>query len=295
MRRVLPLLLLAVATACTGQGAARTPRATTPGLTVDPGQYRDDVVADRLQLTITNRTGSAIEVAGIQLVWAGMTTGPTPHPLTIGDGQRVDLPVPVGAAVCSIDGAATGAAPSVDDARAVLTLADGSTRIAAVNDADGTLTGLFDAACERQMIAEQIIVRFTDVVEADIDGRPVSVGNLTVQRRRSTGIITVVDAGDTIPFRLHFPDAVVGGSILQLSAAEQRGSIGVQFLEGRCDAHAVAEAKQPFRFVLQIDLGDGIVRPLAVEPEPVLHEAMLAVVARGCQALGDTGTLSPGG
>lgn len=290
-----PFVLLAVATACTGPGEARPPQAITAGLTVDPGQYRDDVVTDRLQLRVTNRSGSLIELSGVQLMWAGLTTAPAAHTLMIGDGQRVDLPVPVGTAVCSIDGMATGAAPSINDARAVLTLADGSTQVAVVDDADGTLTNLFDAACQRQMIAEQITVEFTDVDVIDIDGRPVSVADLTLRRRRAAGTIAVRSAGGTIPFRLHFPNVVAGDPILRLAAGDDRASVGAQFLEGRCDAHAVAEAKQPFRFVLQIDLGDGISRPFVVEPDPSHHEAMLGVAAKGCEALGATGPLSGGG
>jgi hypothetical protein len=286
---------VAAATTTSTTTTTTTTAASAAALVATPLQYRDDVVADRMQLQLSNGLAEPLAVAALQFVWAGFSSPVTEHTLTISPGQRVDLPVPLSPAVCTIDGTTVAPPPSLADAHVVLTLQNGSTRTAAVADDRGVLDGIHGSACEAQMIRQQAPIEFADLRETIIDDRPITVGVLRVQRGAATGPITVLSAGGTIPFTLEFPAAPAGGPLAELPASSTVIEIEVRFAEGRCDAHAVAETKQPFRFVFQLDLGDGVIRPLVVQPDPALHAQLLATVAAGCTALGLDGTLQPDG
>jgi len=266
----------------------------TNPLVVEPLQYRDDVVANQMQLQVTNGLAEALPVTGVQFLWSGFSTPVIARQLTINPGQRVDLPVPLPAPTCTINGTNVAPAPALTEASVHFTLADGTDRTAAVIGDEGILTGIYETGCEQQMVQQHASITFADVRVATIADRPLSVGVLRVTRVSGTETITVLSAGDTIPFTLLFPAAATNGPLAQLATDSTEVEIGVYFAEGRCDAHAVAEAKQPFRFVLQVDLGDGVTRPLVVEPDQLLHTQMLATVAQGCAALELDGTLQPG-
>ena len=276
-------------------GSAASTAATVPAnpLVAEPLQYRDDIAADRLQLQLTNGLDEPLPVIAIQFVWAGFSSPITPKQLTIGAGQRVDLPVQMNVADCTIAGTTVLPAPPTTDASVVLTLSDGTTRTAAVADADATLVGIHTADCERQMILQQATIEFVSLHRETIDGRPITAGVLRIERGFASDAVSLVSAGRTIPFNLQFPTALSDGPLVVLDSDQSSVELTVHFIEGRCDAHAVAEAKQPFRFVVQLDLGDGVIRPLVVEPDATLRPQMLATVAEGCAALGLDGALQP--
>ena len=276
-----------------GCGQGKSSPAVQP-LTVEPLQYRDDIAIDQMQLQLTNGLDEQLPLAAIQFLWEGFDSELRSYDTLIGVGQRVDLPVSVLAPRCAIEGTTVGEPPSTDSARVVLTLVDGSTRTAAVTDADGTAAAIHRAACERRMIESQVFIGFDDVRRGEVDGRPMTVAELRLERAATTSTVRVLTAGNTIPFTLRFPDApVTSPALLELPAGAEHASVPVQFAEGRCDAHAVAEAKQPFRFVLHLDLGDGVDRPYVVQPDLAVQPEMLATVAEGCAALDLAGTLAP--
>lgn len=259
-----------------------------------PLQYRDDIAANRLQLQVTNGLPRQLSLASVQLRWTGMDSALTDLSALLGIGQRVDLPVALSAPRCTIDGTAIGAPPPTTDAEVAFTLVDGTIEVAEVIDVKGTLSAIHAAGCEREMIRQQISLEFVDFDIQPIDGREVTVAVLRMQRGASDRAAQVLSSGNTIPFNL-----VVGSDndqpLLALTADETSIETPVQFLEGRCDAHAVAEAKQPFRFVMQVQLGNEAPRPYVVKPPVEMHEQMLATAAAGCAVLGEDGSLDPEG
>ncbi|HQZ33003.1 MAG TPA: hypothetical protein PK020_01195 [Ilumatobacteraceae bacterium] len=283
--------LLPIATLVACASTASTPNP----LVVDPLQYRDDISVDRLQLQVTNGLTEQLSLAAVQLRWDGFDSNEATIDAVIGVGQRVDLPVDLAAPHCKIDGRTVGAAPSTDDAEVVFTLADGAIRTADVVDPDGTLDAIFTATCRSAMVAEQITLEFTDVQQSTLDGRAVSIATLRLARRAATGAVTVLSSGNTIPFMLTVPGRAPDAPLVSLAADASVSQAPVQFLEGRCDAHAVAESKQSFRFVMQVRLGDDLVVPFVVEPPTSVQLGMLATAAAGCAALGLDGTLQPDG
>lgn len=129
----------------------------------------------------------------------------------------------------------------------------------------------------------------------EVDGRPVTAGALTLTRGAAAGDVAVLQIGSTITYLVvpataappaTPPAAPPAAPLVVLPAGTTSVSLPVVFEEGRCGACALAEAKQPFRFVLQVDLGDGIVHPYILEPPAGQQEAMRATVFDGCVALG---------
>ena len=281
--------------ACAGAAPRATNGTTSPAeaLTATPLQYRDDVVADRLQLQLHNGLDEALQIIAIEFQWAGFSSEVADTRLTISAGQRVDLPVTMREPECQIDGLVVQPAPDVAGAKVLLTLVDSTTRTAVLSDPNDTLIDIHAAGCQEEVIRQQAAITFDDLHLETVAGRPITVGVLRITRGLARGELTVLSATGTIPFQLSFPGGVGVDQLLMLPIGNDAAEVEVHFGEGRCDAHAVAETKQPFRFVLQVDLGDGVTRPLEVEPDSALHAQMLATVAQGCATLGLDGSLRP--
>ena len=273
---------------------ASTASLPTELLTVKPLQYRDDIVVARLQLQVTNGLSRQLSLASVQLRWNGMDSALTELSAVLGIGQRVDLPVGLGTPRCEINGTAVSAPPPVADAEVIFTLIDDTTEVAEVRDPDGTLAAIHAASCEREMISQQFSLEFVDFALQRVDGRNVTVAVLRMQRGAVDGRAQVLSSGNTIPFNL-----MVGSDnlppLLLLGTDATVVDAPVQFLEARCDSHAVAEAKQPFRFVMQVQLGDEAPRPYVVVPPAEMHAQMLSTAAAGCAVLGEDGSFDAGG
>ena len=288
-RAALLCLPLAALGACSPTAGVHNP------LVVNPLQYRDDIALNRLQLQVTNGLDEQLPLAAVQLRWAGFNSVVTKFDAVIAVGQRVDLPVEMDAAQCEIDGTTIGPPPDIDDAEAVFTLTDGTTRNADLIDSDDTLGALFAAICQSAMVSQQVTLEFVGVRQSNLDDRPITLATLRLSRRAASGSVTVSSTGNTVPFTLVFPDQAAGEPLVALTSDAIAAEVPVQFLEGRCDAHAVAETKQPFRFVMQVHLGEEPVVAYVVEPPTHVQLDMLATAAAGCATLGADGSLGGSG
>ena len=72
---------------------------------------------------------------------------------------------------------------------------------------------------------------------------------------------------NTIPFVFNAVDSDVGEPVVTLAADAAEASAPMRFIESRCDPHALAEIKQPTKFIAQVQLGDGSVHPYIIYPE----------------------------
>ena len=259
---------------------------------VVPFQYRDDEAQHRLQLRIVNHSAEQFEVDGLRLVWDGITTPPSAVGLTVVPGQVVDLPVPLADASCGDD--PLGDPPSLDDAIAELALGDGSVTELPVIDAEGTAARLWRTDCERQWIQSQAPVSWTGLHVEDIDGRPVTVGTLRIERGDAEGAIAVEQLTGTVMFILQSP-GVEWPQVL--TADENALEIPVTFFEARCDPHAFAETKQPVSFAVHLTLpgdpaatgGEPVDRAIILPPTDAERDQMMATLREGCDVLLATG------
>ncbi len=267
---------------------------TVPTATVPPGpvlaavplQYRDDVSAERFQVEIINRTDEMLDVTSLRFEWSGMSTDTVERSLAIGSGQTVDLPLPLTPASC-IDPDKPESMPDVSTAVAVLGIASGEERRVPMYDRDGVLTRIYQKSCRQQWLDRQLLVEWTTFAVADFEGRPVVTAELHIERRAFTGAIRIVSVGGTIPFNPEFDN---GALPITVDVGVAEATTPMRFTEARCDAHAVAETKQPFNFLVELEL-DEQAYPFAVLTPDGSHQLMFDTAAAACAALGEDGAL----
>ncbi len=296
MQRCIALLTVVALSSCAaadGRDAGEPIATVPPGvLAAVPFQNRLDVAQGIFQVKLYNGTDTDLDIVGVQLVWDGMTTvvADRQNPLVAGD--RLDYPVPLAPANCVGDGR-VDEMPDPAGGVARIVLRDGSTVDAPVFDVKHFARALYLQDCTRQRIEAALDVRWADLHEADFDGRPVTEGVLRITRRTGDGPVRVLGVLNTINYTVFTAD---GGTEItgELATGASSVDVAVRFQEGRCDAHALSESSQPFKFVVQLDLADGEVSTLSVLPSPTDQPLMRERAARACDILGEGGFVGQG-
>lgn len=250
-----------------------------------PTQNREDPAKGQFQIQIHNGTRQRYDLAGVQFAWDGFTTVPSERDTTIVGGQVIDLPVPFPGAACVGDGQ-RASMPSLDTARVVLSLDDGSTVDVPVVDQWHVARQLYLEDCERQAIEGQVAIEWVGLHEEEYEGRPVTAGELRLTRRAGTGNYSVLSVSNTIPYEFMAVETPVGEPVITLLADADVTSVPIRFLESRCDPHALAEVKQPTKFIAQVRLGDGSQHPYIIYPNRDDWTPMRRTADKGCLALG---------
>lgn len=294
--------VLTAAAALAACGGDRAPAATTlptatlpistlePEITVPSGvlaavpfQNRLDVAQGIFQLKLYNGTDEALDVVGVQLVWDGMTTDVGSHPNRLAAHDRLDYPVPLAPARCVGDGEADDM-PDPSTGVAKVYLRDGSVREAGVYDVKHFARTLYLDDCSRQLVLRSIDIGWVDLHEVTLDDRPVTEGVLRIARREATGDVRIDAVLNTINYTVFAGD---GEPLAVLPAGTDSLDLPVRFLEGRCDVHGLSESSQPYKFVVLLDLGDGVQRSLAVVPDAADQLPMRERSERACAILGE--------
>ncbi len=250
-----------------------------------PTQNREDPAKNQFQVQVHNGTGQRYDLSAVQFVWDGFTTDLTPRDSIIVGGQSIDFPVPFPGATCVGDGTRQ-TMPSLDTAHVVIHLDSGETVEMPVIDKWHVARTLYEDDCEKQMIESMVTIEWVGLHEEDFEGRPVTAGELRLTRRQGEGDIVVLTVSNTIPFVFMAVDTRVGEPVVTLAAEESEASAPVRFVESRCDPHALAEIKQPTKFVAQVQLGDGSVHPYIIYPERDLWTPMRLTADKACVQLG---------
>jgi hypothetical protein len=250
-----------------------------------PAQNREDPAKNQFQIQIHNGTHDRYDLAGVQFAWDGFSTPMVDRDSVFVGGQVIDLPVPFPGATCVGDGT-RATMPSLDDARVVLLLDSGSTVELPVVDKWHMARKLYEEDCEKQMIESQVAIEWADLHEEEFEGRPVTAGELRLTRRDGAGEISVLAVSNTIPFIFQALETGVDEPVVTLASDADVAAAPIRFLESRCDPHALAEIKQPTKFIAQIQLGDGSVRPYIIYPERDYWTPMRLTADKACVALG---------
>lgn len=251
-----------------------------------PTQNRVDPAKGQFQLKIINRTDERFTVVGVQFVWEGYTTALTERSDIVVSGQRIDLPVKFPGADCVGDGT-RATMPDIASATARLVLDDGTERSIPVYDVDHLARRLYLEDCERQLIESLVAVEWVDLHTADLDGRPVTEGALRLTRRASSATVSVLSVSNNVLFAFEAADVPLGGPVVSLMEGADEASAPIRFVESRCDPHAISEASQPFKFIAQVDLGGGDVRPYIVVPPLEAQVPMRETMEAACVELGE--------
>ena len=273
---------------------AAEPETTIPSgiLAAMPFQNRLDAPLGIFQVKLYNGTGDDLDIVGVQLVWAGLTTPVSHRENRLVAGDRLDYPVPLASANCVGDGTAASM-PDPQQGVVKVSLRDGEVIDVPVFDAKHFAERLYLDDCERQHIESEVGIEWADLHEVDLDGRPVTEGVLRITRRAATTTLTVRGIRNTINFRFEVIDGHTG-DVGVLAPDQSTLDVPVRFLEGRCDAHARSESSQPFAFVAELDLGDGVQRFLVVSPSLDDQVPMRERIDRACDLLGTSGFAGEG-
>lgn len=258
----------------------------TEGLFVVPTQNREDPARNQFQVQVHNATGDRYDITGVQFVWDGITTEMVDKTAVMVGGQIVDLPVPFPGAVCSHDVDVDPRQVDLSQAVARIRVTSGDIVEAPVVDQWHTARKLYLEDCARQWIDGQVEIAWEDLHVEELDGRPVTMGQLVLRRRAAGGTVIVHDVGNTIPYVVDLPEVPADGPALVLDASSSEAMTPVHFLENRCDPHALAEVKQPTKFIAQLEFADGKVRPYVLYPERSAWIPMQLTANEGCLALG---------
>jgi hypothetical protein len=280
--------------------AATTPPSTEPAATTTtepkieiplgvlvavPTQNREDPAKNQFQVQIHNGTDDRYDLDGVQFEWAGFTTPMTERDSVFVGGQVVDYPVPFPGATCVGDGT-RATMPTLDDAKVLLLLDSGETFEVPVVDKWHLARKLYEEDCEKQMIDAQVAIEWIDLHEGEFEGRPVTVGELRLTRRAGEGEYTILSVSNTVPFVFDAIDSDPSEPVVTLAADAAEASVPIQFIESRCDPHALAEIKQPTKFIAQVQLGDGSVHPYIIYPERSYWTPMRLTADKACFQLG---------
>lgn len=279
-------------TASTSESVADETTTTEATIPIPPGelvavpqQNREDPAKQQFQVQIVNGTADRYRVTSVQFVWQGFTSPVTPRDSIVVRGQVIDFPVPFPGATCTGDGT-IAEMPSLDDATVVLGLDDGTTREIPVVDKWHLARRLYLEDCMRQFIDTQVTIEWADLHEEQFEDRPVTAGELRLTRREGAGAISIESVSGTIPYDFETVDTDTGETVIRLEQGADVASVPIRFTEGRCDPHALAEVKQPHKFIAQVDLGDGVLVPYIIVPPEDMFVPMRRTADEACVVTG---------
>lgn len=282
---------VATTTSATDTSAAATTTTEAPvpipvgQLVAVPQQNREDPAKQQFQVQVVNGTQDRFTVTSVQFVWQGFTSPVTTRDSIVVRGQVIDFPVPFPGATCTGDGT-LDTMPTLDDAVVLLGIDDGSVREVPVVDRWHLARRLYLEDCQRQFIDRMVTIEWVGLHEEPYEGRPVTVGELRLTRGASTDEISIASVSGTIPYGFEAIDSDPGEIVITLGAADRQASVPVRFVESRCDPHALAEVKQPHKFVAQVDLGDGVLVPYIVVPPVDMFVPMRLTADEACVITG---------
>lgn len=250
-----------------------------------PQQNREDPAKNQFQVQVVNDTDARFEVLSVQFVWEGYTTPAMPRDSTIVGGQTIDFPVSFPGATCVGDGTIE-TMPSLDGATVLLGVGDGTIIEVPVIDRWHLARRLYLDDCLRQRIESMVTIEWAELREEQFEGRPVTAGVLRLIRLTATTAITVQSVSGTVPYGFEVIDGDPAEPVVFIAANESVGEAAIRFVESRCDPHALAEVKQPHKFVAQVDLGDGVLIPYVVIPAETMWVPMRLTADKACVATG---------
>ena len=230
----------------------------------------------------------AATVVSLRLDWPGLAPAPattTDYPLA--PGVPVDLPVAYGPAVCgtSTEGVPLAAAdPPTGPPSAEVVLAGSAAPTVVVLADPGSLElaqRLHARSCRAQALDAAVGVALgpTWTPTRRTDGSPGLAGTLLVTRRVVGDPVRVVGLEGSVLLAFE-PRATlpteVSGARLVLPVV-----VGTS---GRCDGHALGEAKKTYELTVLVSLGDAEAAAMPVSPDPAARPQLWRTLLAGCAA-----------
>ena len=279
------LLALSTLAGCSAPASPETPPTAAPdGITVSLHQTRPDLALRKLEVAVTNGTGSVLSITRLVLdstqfvepvAWDDEGTSIRP-------GVTADLPVLLPDPAC-------GDAPVAAVVEFDYSLADGRAGTARVTPADEfdrmpelALEDCFDKSISDVATIEAITPPRVEelggatVARYDLTITPTGApGTVTIDRALSAILIAPADAatgvaGDFVPV-----GATVDGSDAPSVLTRTIGA-------NRCDVHAIAEDKRGTFLGLNVTNPEGAAGTIFIIPTDAVRESLYAFVREAC-------------
>lgn len=271
----------APASSASPSSAASSPAAPSSSLTPGPAvapvdgieaeavQLRTDAaVGGQVQVRVTDTGAEPFTVTSVAIDSPAFAPLPdVPVTAAYAPGQTIDLPTPFGEVVC--DRAAEPAA-----ARLTVVRPDGRSEVLRVPLAAADLTGIHADACAARAALAVAGVAVTGLA---VDGES-AAGSLVLTRAadddravtltRLEGNV-LYDAGTDLPRTLDDAAATL--------------AVPLEFTMARCDPHALAETKQPYRFVLGMQVGEDAEVTVDLPLDPAQRDVLAELVDAACR------------
>jgi hypothetical protein len=286
MRRAVIVLAVVVTAACgspsgssSSGGSTSAPPTTAslstgpavpavPGIDAEAVRLRtDEAVGGQVQVRLTNTGDQPFTATSVAIDSPGFEPlPPSAATATYAPRQVIDLPTPFGDPVC--DAAAEPAA-----ARLTVVRPDGTSEDLRVPLSAEVLGRIHDEECAVERVLAVVDVEVTDIQD-DGDG---STGTLTLTRRSGSQPVTVTRLARSVLIEPTIDDLP-----LELAGNAGSASVDVFFAPASCDPHVLAETKQPYLFVLGVDVGDEEEVPVDLPIDQGDEAALAAMVQRVC-------------
>ena len=202
-----------------------------------------------------------MDVLDLRLDWAGVTGNePLARGVLVSPGQRVDIPINAGRAVCSDPPGADEqppAAPAVAVGHASIDGGPPELISIPITDSGKILPKIFPLSCRDQRVQWAAKVSFgtTWTRTTTSDGSPAVSGTVEMRRNHSTEPITLVRLNGSVLLRL--VDLSPSNPVAVLEAGQDALTVPILIEQsGRCEAHALAESKKTYLIVLDVGIGD---------------------------------------
>jgi hypothetical protein len=250
-------LLLAVSVTGCGGGSSPADHHPVPRLAATITQTREDQVAARVEVAVTNRTRQVVTVDTMELLVPGLRGGgvlPKGEPLPA--GQRVNLPTPYGEVSCTADGKARVGRPHV--VLRVHTDRDPTSRrvVLAAEDTDGLLARIAADVCTTRRLDSEVALSFSPRWRRSGRGADTVLHGTLQARLTGDQPLDVTQLAGTVIYDLSPDRSAAAGPgsapLAHLTPARPRASVPVVMRQARCDGHARGEVKKPYQFFVWV-------------------------------------------
>jgi hypothetical protein len=244
------------------------PEPPVPGVAAEAVLLRtDEAVGGRIQVRVTHTGGAPYTVTGVALDAPGFAPlPPSEASAEFAPGRVIDLPTPYGEAVCP-PGSGTPAA------RLTLLRPDGSVVEVRVPLDGDDLVRVHEQECRARAVAEAVELRVAGLEP----GPDRLTGRLALSRRGAGGEVVVGRVGGNVQFD------VAADLPLELPAGAATAGGAVTVTVATCDAHVLAEVKQPYLFPVGVRLGNEEEVVVDLPVDDGLRTALADLVRRVCR------------
>lgn len=226
-----------------------------------------------------NQTGDPVLVSSLAVHTGLFADEPTEEEnVLVYDGQRVDIPVALGAAICP-------AADATATVETTIEVGGGSARTGDVAVDPAILLDLNARECDMRYITDQVDIAFAD----DYEDRGDSVeASLVFSRRAGSASVVVDQVRGSVNFvvtPLGPQPAHDAGPLASLAPGDESVTVPVSIVAARCEPHAMFESKRMFQFHVWVGVDDVAPQAVTVIPEGALRDLLQAQINACAAAL----------